>query len=444
MAGERWLRALWLSVAVLCPAVPLHAYFAGNWYSILHSYSVGMFCGIVSYVYFANTLILSARIRFLDRLFGHDRVMVFHGQMAGVAFVLACAHTIFKCIYFAPGTFQTALGIAALAMFATVGMAAGLLMAGNPRLRIATMAALRALGVRRPDPDYSRLKFIHNLTVPALALVTAHVLMAAPTAETRVRLGIMGAWGAVALLVYFCHKVLRVALRYHRAFRITAVRRLSDNVVEIQAARLDGSRLDHRAGQFAFCRILSPVCGPEEHPFTISSPPGTETLSITVKALGDYTAVLPNVAAGAKLLCDGPYGRFTPVRGAGPFFFAAGGIGITPFMSILHEWDADGIAEPVTLIWSMRSRDERIDGGFFDAAAARNTMFRFVPVLTREPGGSGRRVDRELLGSCIDPSKAGSVTAYVCGPDPFRRAVIGHLRELGLPRSGIHYEKFSI
>ena len=443
MAGERLRRALWLGVAVLCPAVPLQAYFAGNWYSILHSYSLGMFCGIVSYVYFANTLILSARIRYFDRLFGHDRVMLFHGWLAGAALVLACAHVGFKSGFIAYGTAHINLGIAALALFAAVGLVTVLFMVGNPLHRIGALAALRAFGVRRLGFDYSRLKLFHNLTAPALALATVHVLMAAPTAETQARLWLMGAWGAMALLVHFHHKVLRVALGYRRAFRVTAVRRLADSTVEIRAARPDGSRLEHRAGQFAFLRLLSPVCGLAEHPFTISSPPGSEMLGFTIKALGDYSASLPAVAVGAKLLCDGPYGRFTPLRGAGPYLFVAGGIGITPFLSILREWDAAGITEPVTLIWSMATRSERIDEGFFEAAAARHAAFRFVPVVTREPGGAVRRVDRELLRMCVEPASAARLSAYVCGPDPLRRAVIGHLRELGLPRRAVHDETFS-
>jgi len=112
-----------------------------------------------------------------------------------------------------------------------------------------------------------------------------------------------------------------VVLCYRRPFRITTARRLSDSIVEIRAARADGSQLEHRAGQFAFFRLLSPVCGLKEHPFTISSPPGSATLNITVKTLGDYSAALPAAAAGAKLLCDRPYGRFTPARGAGPHLF---------------------------------------------------------------------------------------------------------------------------
>ena len=443
MAGERWRRALWAGVALFCPAIPLQAYFAGNWYSILHRYSLGMFCGIVSYVYFANALILSARIPGLDRLFGHDRVMVFHGRLAGAAFVLACAHAGFKSGFFEFDTDQIHFGIAALGLFAVVGLATILFMVHTPLHRIAGMVRLREFGARRLGCDYSRVKLFHNLAAPALALATVHVLMAAPTAETRGRLALMGAWGAAALLFYAYHKVLRVAINHRRAFRVAEVRRLSDAVVEIRAVRPDGSRLDHRAGQFAFFRLLSPVCGREEHPFTISSPPGAAALGITVKALGDYTAALPAADIGAELLCEGPYKRFTPERGAGPHLFVAGGIGITPFLSILREWDAAGILEPVVLIWSVRTRPELIDEGFFAAMAARHAAFRYVPVMTREAGGTGRRMDRALLEACIAPLGADRLAAYVCGPAGLCRAAIGHLRALGVPRSAIHAESFS-
>ena len=83
------------------------------------------------------------------------------------------------------------------------------------------------------------------------------------------------------------------------------------------------------------------------------------------------------------------------------------------------------------------------DEGFLEAAAARHAAFRFIPVLAREPGAAGRRVDRALLSAHIEPAGAARLAAYVCGPDPFRRAVIGHLRDLGLPRRAIRDETFS-
>jgi len=299
---------------------------------------------------------------------------------------------------------------------------------------------LRAFCVRRIGFDYSRLKLFHNVTAPAMALVTVHVLMAAPTAETRARLGLMAGWGGLSLLLWCGHKFVRVVLRYRRCFLVQSVRRLNDTTVALGAARPDGSLLRHRAGQFAFFRVLAACCGRAEHPFTISSPPGAKTLGITVKALGDYSAALAAVPVGAKLLCDGPYGRFTPERDARPYLFVAGGIGITPFLSILRKWDGAGFAEPVTLIWSARTRADLIDGATFEALAERHAAFNYVPVLTRE---QDKRVDRELLAAHVDPASVARIAAYVCGPDALRRTVTRCLRELGVANRAIFYESFA-
>ena len=444
MSAERLRRSVWLGTALLCPVIALQAYFAGGWYSILHSYSLGMFFGIVSYVCLANTLIISARIRYFDRLFGHDRVMVFHGRLAGVALVFAFAHAVLKTAYYGLEGAQVSLGIAGLTLFTAVAVVTVLFMVGNILHRIRAMAVLRAFFVERCGFDYTRLKLFHNLTAAALAVITIHVLMASATAETWVRSGIVAGWGVVSLSLYLYHKVVRVIICYRRSFRVTEVRRVSDSIVELRAVRPDGSALHHRAGQFGFFRILSPACGIEEHPFTISSPPGSETLGITVKALGDYSAALPSVSVGAKLLCDGPYGKFTPIRDACPYLFVAGGIGITPFMSIVGEWEEAGISVPVVLLWSVRTRDELTDDGLFERVAHRYGAFTYVPVVTREAHlGAPARIDSELLSAHIAGEDIARTLAYVCGPDPLRRATAGYLRELGMPRRAVHYEAFS-
>jgi predicted ferric reductase len=251
----------------------------------------------------------------------------------------------------------------------------------------------------------------------------------------------MAGWGGLSLVLWLHHKLLRVVVRYRRSLRIESVRRLNATTVEIRAARPDGFALRYRAGQFGFFRVLARCCGIAEHPFTISSPPGSQTLAITVKALGDYSAALGSVPVGTKLLCDGPYGRFTPVRDARPYLFVAGGIGITPFLSILGAWDAAGITEPVTLIWSVRNREDLIDGRFLNGLAERHAAFTYVPVLTRE---QGRRIDREMLAEHVTPDILPQLAAYICGPAALRRTIARALHEMGVSRRAIRYESFSM
>jgi ferredoxin-NADP reductase len=57
----------------------------------------------------------------------------------------------------------------------------------------------------------------------------------------------------------------------------------------------------------------------------------------TIKALGDFTELLIGLRPGRRVYLDGPHGQFTidGVRSSG-FVFIAGGVGITPMMSILR------------------------------------------------------------------------------------------------------------
>ena len=141
------------------------------------------------------------------------------------------------------------------------------------------------------------------------------------------------------------------------------------------------------------------------------------------------------------MLFDGPYGRFWPRPETERLLCLAGGIGITPFLSIAGEWEHSGVPCPATLIWSVRTREELIDEGLFERVASRHELFTCVPVITGLPGAG--RIDSRLLSAHLDSSALCGTAVYICGPDAMRRALSGMLRTLGIPRSAIHYEDFS-
>jgi len=442
--SSRLVRGTLVAAALLVPAAPLQLYFAGNWYSLLHSYSLGMFFGILSYTWFCLTLVLAARLRILDRLIGHDRVLWFHGWLAAGAVGCAAAHAVFKLVsYGVEGllSLQVCLGMAGSALFDTVAAATVLFMIGGVARHIGLVARIREHALRRWRFDYSGLKLFHNLTAVALALVAVHVLMAAPTAENGWRMGAMGGMGGAAVLVYVLHKVVRYAVRRRAALRITHVSTPGPQLTELCAEFSRGGISRHRAGQFGYVRVLSDACGIEEHPFTVSSKPGEPGVSFIVKALGDYTARLAGVRPGERLMFDGPYGTFTPDGKAGRYLFIAGGIGITPFLSIVSDWDTAGFPAPTALLWSVRTRADLADNGLFENAARRHPQFSYAPVITGEPGSL--RIGPDLLRTHLGDSPS-TTEAYVCGPLSLRQAVVEALRGLGVPRRHIHYEAFSV
>ena len=436
--GYRLQRWVWLVLGLLAPALPLQLYLGGSWSYVLHSYSLGMFFGLIAYTYFTECLVLAARLPYFDRLFGHDRVLVFHGRLAAAALTAAFAHAILKYLYYGAGTVQVTLGSVALAMFAAVGAVTVLFMIDTGLQSLKVFGAMKKYFVTRIGFDYSRLKLYHNVTALAVLLMTMHVLMASPTAENYTRIIIVVSMGLAGIAFHFFHKVARPILLYRQPFVAKDIRQISSDVVRLSTSRPGGALLKYRAGQFAYFRILSRACGIEEHPFTIASAPGAQTLDIVVKELGNYTDSLKDLENGARILCDGPYGNFTPVRDEHPYLFVAGGIGITPFLSILAEWRERGMNKPVTLIWSVRHQADLIDEGMFARMASDIPAFTFVPVITRPLEGEGRHIDRQMIEKYL-PAGA---SVYICGPRSLRDSVSRTLRDLGVCRVRIHYEGF--
>lgn len=425
------LRPLVFGLGVAAPLLPIALYFHGNWYSFFHPYSLGMAFGLAAAAYYLNCLVLSSRLPFLDRLFGHDRVLVFHGWTAVAALFLTLAHVFFKVLYGLSPTLQIALGMAASALFDTVIVVTLTLMVNG---RVARLPPVRRLRDRLRI-DYSRLKAFHNLTAAAAALMAVHVLLASATREKTLRTTVMAVWAATALLLWIGHKVLRPLLLRLTAFRVATVKAVTADVVALTLDR--PVPLARNAGQFVYIRPLSDPPGVEEHPFTVSSPPES-ALELTVKDLGDWTGRLGRIPPGSKVLVDGPYGRFTPSPTEAPHLFLAAGIGITPFLAVLSAWEREGStpSAPVRLLWSLKSSKDLFSRDLLERLDRRG-WFSWRVVFTREGGG---RIGPGELATAL-PGPPASVTCWICGPDGFRRDMEKALRGLGVRR--IRYERFS-
>lgn len=444
MNNRKIENVLWTGLALASPIFPILLYFWGNWYSFFHSYSLGMVMGIISYVYFINALIISSRIRYFDRIFGHDRVLRFHGYMALGAMIAAIAHFCFKLIYGFNVNLQTGAGIAGAVLFLIIIVLTLLFMVNNNIGRNSRVKALKKMAEEKLKLDYSKLKVFHNFTSMAAAIIAIHALLASSTGESNRRILVLGGWAFTGISFFIYHKWIRPVSR-GRLLKVTTVKQLTSEIVEIHMHHIKDSAVKYRAGQFGYFRLMSRMHNKEEHPFTISSQPGTDELSITVKNLGDYTSKLKKVEPGTDVLFDGPYGKFTPVQDGSHHIFVAGGIGITPFLSVINEWNFEEIKAPLTLIWSTRTADEMIYRDLFTRIESKNELFLFVPVLTRATNSiSGSvRIDKTLLETVIRKKKIRNTAVYICGPDSLRISVIKDLKSAGIPSKNIHCEKFS-
>ena len=170
------------------------------------------------------------------------------------------------------------------------------------------------------------------------------------------------------------------------------------------------------------------------HPFSITSSPNEPTLRITVKAVGDYTRALRRLETSAVAVVEGPYGSFSRNVTNPRQIWIAGGIGVTPFLSMARS--LDGIPRSIDFYYCVEHRPE---GHFLDELRAIERSrddFRVV-LVARDADGflTAARVAEEH-------SDLSSADVLICGPPAMIDSLRAQLHAVGVADARIHAEEF--
>jgi len=170
-----------------------------------------------------------------------------------------------------------------------------------------------------------------------------------------------------------------------------------------------------------------------------------DSIRMTIKELGDFTARIGETVPGTRAYLDGPYGSFTIDRHAAVgYVFIAGGVGVTPVMSILRTMADRHDARPVLLIFGSKTWEDVTFREELEEIKARLNL-RVVHVLEQPPAGwRGEQgwVTAELLARHL-PENRMEQDYFICGPEPMQKAVRGALDRLGLPMDHVQSESFN-
>lgn len=179
----------------------------------------------------------------------------------------------------------------------------------------------------------------------------------------------------------------------------------------------------------------------------VSAPHETELVIATRMRDTAYKRVLKTMPAGGRVGLRGPAGKFT-LDGADtrPVVFLAGGIGITPFVSMLRHAAHSRLARELWLFYSNRRPE---DAAFLDELAAlpkRNVRCRFVGTMvemdksSRPWSGETGFIDRAMLERHLK-DLAGKVY-YIAGPPGLVEAMQKMLLGAGVAQDAIHTDEF--
>jgi ferredoxin-NADP reductase len=224
---------------------------------------------------------------------------------------------------------------------------------------------------------------------------------------------------------------------------IVAVIDETADVKTIRITRPEG--FDFEAGQFITVRVR--VDGQDyARCYSISSAPDVQGyLEISVKRQGLVSNALHAlVRPGATLTVRSPAGAFRyPAGDDRPLLLLAGGIGITPLISMLRHALATEPARPVTLIYSVQTESDFAFLSELESAARRHPRLRLQLAASRgsvRPHVYPGRIDEALLRATA-PAAAQSI-AYICGPAPMIDGMKALLAKLGVPGGQVRHEVF--
>ena len=227
---------------------------------------------------------------------------------------------------------------------------------------------------------------------------------------------------------------------------VLAVFQETEDIRTFRVLRPEG--LGFTAGQFMTVRVQ--VDGkPLVRCYSISSAPeAAGYLEFSVKRLGQVSSVLhATVRPGSMLAIKGPAGKFTyPVGDDRPIVMLAGGVGITPLMSMFRHGVVTEPMRPITMVLAVRNERQLTFHRELEWLDERHPQARIAFVIQEGPFTLADRyhagfVNEGLLRSVV-PDIANSIY-MLCGPGPMMDAMKKLLASLAVPESQVRWEEFN-
>ncbi len=429
-----WI-GLYLAIT-LFPLFVLLLYGAPTGSTFWVDFSVAL--GFVGLAMLALQFALTARINLIESSYGIDIILQFHRYISLIAFALVIIHP--------------------LILFITKPETLGLLniieAPWRAKLAVSSVLALiilivTAIGRKKLNIPYEPWRIAHGvLAVLAVAFGLGHALGVSNYLGLFWK-GVL--WSAIALFALW----LLVYVRLVKPWMMTRHPYLVEEVIPQRnkvwtlVLRPRGHQGMHfQPGQFAWITLAISPFRMREHPFSMSSSADNpERLEFSIKEVGDFTSTIQDVQPGTKAFLDGPYGVFTIDRywDSAGFILIAGGIGITPMMSMLvtaadRQDDRSFILIYANKTWEDITFREELE-------ELKQRLDLSVIHVLREPpedwSGETGYVDRELLERYI-PIHRGSRQYFICAAPVMMDAVEIALHELDVPITHVHIEHFNI
>ncbi len=209
---------------------------------------------------------------------------------------------------------------------------------------------------------------------------------------------------------------------------------------------------DFQGGQSVDMTLLNPPETDDEgniRTFSIVSAPfESELVFVTRMRDTAFKRSLKKIPLGTELKIDGPMGSFTLHKNSKkPAAFLAGGIGITPFMSVVAQAAHDRLPHQLYLFYSNHRPEDAPFLDFLRRLEKDNASFHFIPTMTemekskRPWAGERGFIDRAMLIKYL--TDLNGPIYYLAGPPPMVAAMRKLLIDTKVDEDDIRTEEFA-
>ncbi|NCJ07683.1 oxidoreductase [Synechococcales cyanobacterium C] len=394
--------------------------------------------GFIGLAMMALQFALTARINRIEASYGVDIILQFHRFISIVAVIFIVIHPILLFID-QPETLQ-------LLNFPQAPWRAQAAMGSTLALLLLIATAIWRQPLKIP---YEPWRTSHGiLATLALALGVTHAIGVGYYLSLFWKAVLWAGIALTALWLLVYVRVIKPWMMLKKPYLVESVTAERGEVWTLTLHPRGHDGLQFQPGQFAWITLDISPFQMREHPFSMSSSAeNTNRLAFSIKALGDFTRTIKEVKPGTKAYLDGPYGVFTTDRyeDTSGFVLIAGGIGITPMISILRtEADRDD-ERPHLLIYASRSWEDITFREKLEELESRLNL-KVVHVLRHPPQGwigETGYVDKALLGKYI-PKRRATRQYFICAAPRMMDQVEADLHALGVPVTHVHMEHFNM
>lgn len=376
--------------------------------------------------------ILASRFRWVERLFGGlDKVYRAHRHIGESAFFLIFLHPAFLAVAHADS----------VSAFFRYWWFSGNWVRNTGLIALAVFILLVVLSIYSKIA-YHRWKQSHHFFGALLVLIVLHAVLA--NGEIM-RYPVLGVWhGTWVILALAAYVYIRVFYRWFGPlydYTVESVAEVGDAITEIML-KPKGRSLRAAPGQFIYVSFDADAVNQEPHPFSLSSSPEAAHLRLSIKRLGDWTQDVAQIKPGKSGRVWGPYGHFTKRALAQPLMplvMIGGGIGITPFLSLVASAAFARRGGKSTLFYAIPDRSSAV---YLEELRSRGEALPHLALLAHYSDEAGY-MDRAYLESVVEQPLLDCLF-LVCGPPPLMAAMRTILADAGVRARQVIMEDFEI